>query len=102
VRSSSTRLAHDFLTALYVGGSSLSSTSSSDYYPQTGFYRPYHPASSIPQIAFIALDTVTLLVETPEASSSPAPHRNPTRSATTIPDRSRSLFRDASRETDLS
>ena len=30
-------------------------------YPLLFFYRPYHPASSIPQIAFIALDTVTLL-----------------------------------------
>lgn len=153
VRSSSSPHVHDFLSALYVGGSSLSIASSSDFYPQTGpyrllylvnaligtasisvtityvlqiynavqqrnalglsmcmmtkctadpaillaglgpqgrfdtgytivanlatelaavkeahhlypvlfFYRPYHPASSIPQIAFIALDTVTLL-----------------------------------------
>jgi hypothetical protein len=153
VRSSSSPHVHDFLSALYVGGSSLSLASSSDFYPQTGFYRllylinaligtasisvtityilqiynavqqrnalglsicvmtkgtadpavllaglgpqgrfdsgytvvanlaaeltaikeahhlypllffyrPYHPASSIPQIAFIALDTVTLL-----------------------------------------
>lgn len=30
-------------------------------YPLLFFYRPYHPASSIPQIAFVALDTVTLL-----------------------------------------
>jgi hypothetical protein len=30
-------------------------------YPLLFFYRPYQPASSIPQIAFIALDTVTLL-----------------------------------------
>lgn len=153
VRSGSSPHVHDFLSALYVGGSSLSLASSSDFYPQTGayrllylvnaligtasisvtityvlqiynavqqrnalglglcmmtkgtadpalllaglgpqgrfdsgytvvanlatqltavkeahhlypllfFYRPYHPASSIPQIAFIALDTVTLL-----------------------------------------
>jgi hypothetical protein len=153
VRSSSSPHAHDVITALYVGGSSLSFASSSDFYPQTGpyrllylvnaligtacisvtityvlqiyngvqqrnapglslramtkdtadaavliaglgpqgrfdtgytvvanlaagltavkeahhlypllfFYRPYHPASSIPQLAFVALDTVTLL-----------------------------------------
>lgn len=30
-------------------------------YPLLFFYRPYQPADSIPQIAFIALDTVTLL-----------------------------------------
>ncbi|MDB5959264.1 MAG: hypothetical protein JWP59_558 [Massilia sp.] len=30
-------------------------------YPLLFFYRPYHPASSIPRIAFIALDAVTLL-----------------------------------------
>jgi hypothetical protein len=30
-------------------------------YPLLFIYRPYHPASSIPQIAFIALDAVTLL-----------------------------------------
>ena len=39
VRSSSSPHASDFLSALYVGGSSLSFTSSSDYYPQTGLYR---------------------------------------------------------------
>jgi hypothetical protein len=30
-------------------------------YPLLFFYRPYQPANSIPQIAFIALDMVTLL-----------------------------------------
>lgn len=61
VRSNSSH-AHDFITALYVGGSSLSFTSSSDYYPQTDFYRLLYLANALIGTACISL-TITYVLQ---------------------------------------
>ena len=62
VRSSSSPHAHDFLSALYVGGSSLSFTSSSDYYPQTGLYRLLYLANALIGTGCISL-TITYVLQ---------------------------------------
>jgi hypothetical protein len=61
VRSSSSPHARDFLSALYVGGSSLSFTSSSDYYPQTGSYRLLYLANALIGTACISLTIAYVL-----------------------------------------
>jgi hypothetical protein len=61
VRSSSSPHARDFLSALYVGGSSLSFTSSSDYYPQTGSYRRLYLANALIGTACISLTIAYVL-----------------------------------------
>jgi hypothetical protein len=62
VRSSSSPHAHDFLSALYVGGSSLSFTSNSDFYPQTGFYRLLYLANALIGTASISV-TITYVLQ---------------------------------------
>jgi hypothetical protein len=62
VRSSSSPHAHDFLSALYVGGSSLSFTSSSDYYPQTGSYRLLYLTNALIGTGCISL-TITYVLQ---------------------------------------
>jgi hypothetical protein len=61
VRSSNSPHARDFLSALYVGGSSLSFTSSSDYYPQTGSYRLLYLANALIGTACISLTIAYVL-----------------------------------------
>jgi hypothetical protein len=62
VRSSSNPHAKDFITALYVGGSSLSFTSSSDFSPQTGFYRLLYLANALIGTASISV-TITYVLQ---------------------------------------
>jgi hypothetical protein len=62
VRSSSNPQAKDFITALYVGGSSLSITSSSDFSPQTGFYRLLYLANALIGTASISV-TITYILQ---------------------------------------
>jgi hypothetical protein len=62
VRSSSNPHANDFITALYVGGSSLSITSSSDFSPQTGFYRLLYLANALIGTASISV-TITYIMQ---------------------------------------
>jgi hypothetical protein len=62
VRSSSDPHANDFISALYVGGSSLSFTSSSDYSPQTGFYRLLYLANALIGTASISV-TITYILQ---------------------------------------
>jgi hypothetical protein len=62
VRSSSSPHARDFISALYVGGSSLSFTSSSDYSPQTGFYRLLYLANALIGMASLSV-TLTYILQ---------------------------------------
>jgi hypothetical protein len=62
VRSSSSPHARDFISALYAGGSSLSFTSSSDYSPQTGFYRLLYLANALIGTGVISL-TITYVLQ---------------------------------------
>lgn len=62
VRSSSSPHVHDFLSALYVGGSSLSIASSSDFYPQTGFYRLLYLVNALIGTASISV-TITYVLQ---------------------------------------
>jgi hypothetical protein len=62
VRSSSSPHARDFISALYVGGSSLSFTSSSDFSPQTGFYRLLYLANALIGMASISV-TITYIMQ---------------------------------------
>jgi hypothetical protein len=62
VRSSSNPQANDFISALYVGGSSLSFTSSSDYSPQTDFYRLLYLANALIGTASISV-TITYILQ---------------------------------------
>jgi len=62
VRSSSSPHVHDFLSALYVGGSSLSIASSSDFYPQTGFYRLLYLINALIGTASISV-TITYVMQ---------------------------------------
>jgi hypothetical protein len=62
VRSSSSPHARDFVTALYVGGSSLSLASSSDFYPQTGFYRLLYLVNALIGTACISV-TITYVLQ---------------------------------------
>jgi hypothetical protein len=52
----------DFVTALYVGGSSLSIVSASDFTPQTAFFRLFDLLTSLIGISLVTL-TVTYLME---------------------------------------
>jgi hypothetical protein len=62
VRSSSSPDARDFISALYVGGSSLSFASSSDFYPQTGFYRLLYLVNALIGTASISV-TITYILQ---------------------------------------
>jgi hypothetical protein len=62
VRSSSSPHANDFVSALYVGGSSLSFTSSSDFSPQTSFYRLLYLANALIGTACISV-TITYVLQ---------------------------------------
>jgi len=62
VRSSSSPHARDFLTALYVGGTSLSLTSSSDFYPQTGPFRLMYLVNALIGTASISA-TITYVLQ---------------------------------------
>ena len=62
VRSSSSPHVRDFLSALYVGGSSLSIASSSDFYPQTGFYRLLYLVNALIGTASISV-TITYVLQ---------------------------------------
>jgi hypothetical protein len=62
VRSSSSPHVRDFLSALYVGGSSLSIASSSDFYPQTRFYRLLYLVNALIGTASISV-TITYVLQ---------------------------------------
>jgi len=62
VRSSSSPHVRDFISALYVGGSSLSIASSSDFYPQTGFYRLLYLVNALIGTASISV-TITYVMQ---------------------------------------
>lgn len=61
VTSSSSPQARDFISALYAGGSSLSFTSS-DYSPQTSFYRLLYLANALIGMASISV-TITYILQ---------------------------------------
>src|SRR5215208_853313 len=52
----------DFITALYVGGSSLSFIGASDFVPQTGFFRLFYLLTSFIGVSLVSL-IVTYLME---------------------------------------
>jgi len=62
VRSSSSPHAQDFLAALYAGGTSLSLTSGSDFYPQTGWYRLMYLVNALIGTASISV-TITYILQ---------------------------------------